>query len=173
MKQNRECEAVRKQLVESGGRTAHDLGLGRIVGQILVYLYLQPDACSLDKIEEELGLSKAAVSVGARQLEQLGLIKRVWVKGQRKKFYKSADNLAQALQQGFLSIVRQRVKDFGEQLESADGVLKEAEESDASAEVEFLKRRIARAGKLQKGLSFALGNPFVRILTKATEDRNN
>ncbi len=47
------------RLVETGGRTSQDLGLGRIVGQILVYLYLQPAACSLEELEENLGLSQS------------------------------------------------------------------------------------------------------------------
>ncbi|MGB5687431.1 MAG: MarR family transcriptional regulator, partial [Candidatus Electrothrix sp.] len=98
--------AARKNLVETGGRTSQDLGLGRIVGQVLVYLYLQPQECSLDVLEQELGLSKASVSVAARQLESLGLVQRVWIKGERKKYYRSAENIAQALQQGVLSMLR-------------------------------------------------------------------
>ena len=69
--------AAQMRLGETGGRTSQDLGLGRIVGQVLVYLYLQPSACSLEKLEKALGLSKASVSIAARQLEQLGLVQRV------------------------------------------------------------------------------------------------
>ena len=60
------------RLIETGGQTSQDLGLGRIVGQILVYLYLKPSACSLEELENDLGLSKASISIAARQLEQLG-----------------------------------------------------------------------------------------------------
>ena len=63
---------VRMQLVETGGRTSQELGTGRIVGQIMVHLYLQRDAQSLDSIGEALALSKASVSIAVRQLEQLG-----------------------------------------------------------------------------------------------------
>jgi DNA-binding transcriptional regulator GbsR (MarR family) len=66
------------RLVETGGRISQDLGLGRIVGQLLVYLYLQPRECSLDVLESELGLSKASVSIAARQLERLGIVQRVF-----------------------------------------------------------------------------------------------
>ena len=109
---------ARTRLVETGGRTSQDLGLGRIVGQVLVFLYLQPAECSLDTLEQELGLSKASVSVAARQLEALGLVSRVWVKGERKKYYRSAENIASALQQGLLSLVRQKVQFFGGELDS-------------------------------------------------------
>jgi len=63
---------IRSRLIEVAGKTSQDLGLGRIVGQILVYLYLRNGDCSLDTIGEDLGLSKASVSVAVRQLESLG-----------------------------------------------------------------------------------------------------
>ena len=155
------------RLVETGGLTSHDLGLGRIVGQVLVYLYLQPAECSLDALEQDLGLSKASVSVAARQLESLGLVSRVWVKGERKKYYRSAENIASALQQGLLSLVRQKVEFFGGELDTSMGLLESAPEKIETQDLEFLKQRVSRASKLQKRLNKILGNPLVRLLTKS------
>jgi len=162
---------VRMGLVETGARTSQDLGLGRIVGQILVYLYLQPGACSLDEIESELGLSKASVSIAARQLEQLGLLQRVWVRGDRKKYYRTADNIGQALQQGLLSLVRQKVLDFGDQLEQTMRILEDMNET-GNDQIRFLHQRVERAGKLQRRLDRVLGNRLVALLTKAAGDVN-
>ncbi len=166
MKPIENINLARARLIETGGRTSHDLGLGRIVGQVLVYLYLQPTECSLDVLEEELGLSKASVSVAARQLESLGLVSRVWVKGERKKYYRSAENIASALQQGLLSIVRQKVEFFGSELDTSIGLLESAPEQTETKDLEFLKNRVNRASKLQKRLDRVLGNPLVRLLTK-------
>ncbi len=166
MKPIENINLARTRLIETGGRTSHDLGLGRIVGQVLVYLYLQPTECSLDVLEEELGLSKASVSVAARQLESLGLVSRVWVKGERKKYYRSAENIASALQQGLLSIVRQKVEFFGSELDTSIGLLESAPEQTETKDLEFLKNRVNRASKLQKRLDRVLGNPLVRLLTK-------
>jgi DNA-binding transcriptional regulator GbsR (MarR family) len=157
---------ARARLVETGGRTSHDLGLGRIVGQVLVYLYLQPAECSLDVLEQELCLSKASVSVAARQLEALGLVNRVWVKGERKKYYKSAENIASALQQGLLSLVRQKVELFGGELKSSMELLDGAAGQVESEDLKFLKKRVSRASKLQNRLNKILENPLVRLLTK-------
>ncbi len=155
------------RLVETGGRTSQDLGLGRIVGQVLVHLYLQPAECSLDALEQDLGLSKASVSIAARQLENLGLVDRVWVKGQRKKYYRSAENIASALQQGLLSKVRQKVQYFGGELDASmvllDGI---ASGQNDMQDIEFLRQRVTRARKLQKRLDRVLGNPVVRLLTR-------
>lgn len=159
---------VRLRLVEAGGRASLDLGLGRIVGQILVYLYLQPEACSLEELEKDLGLSKASVSVAARQLEQLGLVQRVWVKGERKKYYQSAENIGKALQQGIISLLGQKVDDFGEQLEASKMIL-ESESRGTSKESAFLARRISRASRLQKSLQSLLGNPLVSLLSKGMQ----
>ncbi len=158
---------ARTRLVETGGRTSQDLGLGRIVGQVLVYLYLQPAECSLDMLEQDLGLSKASVSVAARQLEALGLVNRVWVKGERKKYYRSADNIASALQQGLLSLVRQKVQYFGVELDVSMGLLDSVAEQIETQDLEFLKQRVSRASNLQKRLNKVLGNPLVRLLTKS------
>jgi len=159
---------VRMQLVETGGRTSQDLGAGRIVGQIMVHLYLQKDAQSLDSIGEALALSKASISIAVRQLEQLGLVRRVWVKGDRKKYYRSADNIGSGLQQGLLSFLRQKVVLFGTELEGALAVLESVSpEVNEKEEFLFLQQRMNRAGKLQKILLKILGNPLVNFLAKS------
>ncbi len=158
--------AARKNLVETGGRTSQDLGLGRIVGQVLVYLYLQPQECSLDVLEQELGLSKASVSVAARQLESLGLVQRVWIKGERKKYYRSAENIARALQQGVLSMLRHKVEYFGGELEQSMNLLDGEVTSENEEDLDFLRQRVTRAKKLQERLDSLLGNPLVHLFAK-------
>ena len=59
------CE-VRTRLVEVAGRTTQDLGMGRIIGQVLGDIYMTEGDSSLDDIGRNLGLSKAAVSIAAR-----------------------------------------------------------------------------------------------------------
>lgn len=168
MKESKSLADIRSDLVDVGGRTSQDLGLGRIVGQILVYLYLKPDPCPLDELEKDLGLSKASVSIAARQLEQLRLVQRVWVKGERKKYYRSADNIGSALQQGILSVVRKKVSDFGTQLDESIQSLDRIETLE-SAEAVFLKNRIIRADRLQRRVDKLLGNPLVKLLNRAID----
>lgn len=168
MSDSEKLRNARMNLVETGGRTSQDFGLGRIVGQILVYLYLHPKACPLDELEKDLGLSKASVSIAARQLEQLGLVQQVWVKGERKKYYRSAENIGKALQQGIISLVRKKVSDFGDQLDESITLVNIIEDAE-SQEAVFLQQRLERAGKLQKQLDKILGNPLVQLLTKTAD----
>lgn len=165
MEQQKILQEARMRLIEAGGRASHDLGTGRIVGQILVYLYLQEKECSLDGIAEELGLSKASVSIAVRQLEQLGLARNVWKSGDKKKYYKSAENIAKALQQGAMLLIRQKVQIFGDELDGTmDMVSSIKDVSDCQKELVFLRQRIARAKKLQNGLESILGNPLLKLL---------
>lgn len=153
---------VRKHLTEVGGRTAQDLGLGRIVGQILVHLYLSPEEQSLEAVAADLGLSKAAVSIAARQLESLGLIRRSWKQGDRKAYYRSADNIATALHQGLLMMVRNKMSLLASELAQAERQLAGTPGTEAA----FVLGRVKRAGRLRDTAMTLLENPMVKLLTK-------
>lgn len=165
MKQQQNLQEARTRLIVAGGRASQDLGTGRIVGQVLVYLYLQASECSLDTIAEDLGLSKASVSIAVRQLEQFGMAHKVWKSGDKRNYYKSAENIAKALQQGLLSLVRQKVEHFGGELQSSLDLLDAFPEEATNDEVAFLRQRIQRAKKLQTNFERVLNNPLVNFLT--------
>lgn len=148
---------------------SQDLGMGRIVGQILIYLYLSPAEASLDEIGEELGLSKASVSIAARQLESFGLLRRIWKKGDRKSYYQTIDNIGIALRQGLISFFRQKVLSFGAEL---DYTLSSLDEELACGietkvgELDFLRQRVSRAKQLQMRLESVIESPVVKFLSK-------
>ena len=153
---------VRRRLAAAGGRTSHDLGLGRIVGQMVSYLYLWDGDCSLDQIAAELGLSKAAVSVAARQLEHLGMIRRTWCEGDRRKYYRTVDNIGVALQQGLLSILRSKIEAMAGELDTAHVAL--AAGARADTELQFLAERVKRAKVLRDRAHKVLGHPLLSLL---------
>jgi DNA-binding transcriptional regulator GbsR (MarR family) len=154
---------VRKRLTEVGGRTAQDLGLGRIVGQLLVHLYLSPVECPLDDIARDLGLSKAAVSIAARQLESLGLLRRSWKAGDRKTYYRTADDIATALHQGLLIMVRNKMGLLATELKQAEAELKSG---GSEQETDFILGRVKRARKLRDTAMSVLENPVVKLLAR-------
>jgi DNA-binding transcriptional regulator GbsR (MarR family) len=153
---------VRKHLTEVGGRTAQDLGLGRIVGQILVHLYLLQEEQSLDDIARDLGLSKAAISISARQLENLGLVRRSWKSGDRKAYYRTAPDIATALHQGLLIMVRNKMGLLATELQQAEGQLA----GTSGTEAAFVLGRVKRARKLRDTAMSILENPVVKLLTR-------
>lgn len=162
---NRPTMSVRTRLTEVGGLTAQDLGLGRIVGQVLVHLYLTPSEQSLEDLAKDLELSKAAVSIAARQLESLGLLRRSWKSGDRKTYYRTADDIASALHQGLLMMVRNKMSLLATELQQAETELKAGENG---SEAEFILGRVKRARKLRDTAMSVLENPLVKLLTRVS-----
>ncbi len=151
-------------MIEVGGRTSQDLGMGRIVGQMLVYLYLTDGQCSLDQIGEGLELSKASVSVAARQLENMGLLRRSWKKGDRKYYFRTAENFETALQQGLMTFLFQKIQAVGLELNHANELLeKEAEKNDGGSDTHFVYRRVKRAKLLNDKITGLLDHPFLKF----------
>lgn len=164
MKTRATVQQVRARLIEVAGRTTQDLGFGRIAGQVLCNVYLGPEPKSLDDIVRELGLSKAAVSIAARQLEGLGLLQRQWRPGDRKSYYATARHFGVALREGLLRIVRQKVQLAGAEIDAAQSLLRSGGNGKADPEVQFLERRLVRARKLRDRMNWLLDNPLVRML---------
>ena len=170
MPQTQVISDIRTRLVQVGGRTSQEFGLGRIFGQVLVYLYFQEQECSLDQLGDDLGLSKASVSIAARQLESLGLLRRHWKKGDRKNYYSTADNIVTALQQGLLSFVRQKLRTVSLELEEVEGLVAEhINGPDTPEDLRFLAGRIKRARVLQKRATTVIDNPLVNFFLKSEQ----
>jgi DNA-binding transcriptional regulator GbsR (MarR family) len=153
------AQQVRTNLVELGGRTAQDLGFSRIAGQILVSLYLTDGDCPLDQIEEDLGLSKASVSIAARQLESMGLLKRSWHQGDRRCFYRTADNLGDVFREGMVAVLRRKLDQAGGELDQALAALQKNNS-------DFLVRRVKRAKSLRDRADRILNSRILRYLAK-------
>jgi len=144
----------------------HDLGMGRIVGQMLIYLYFSPDESSLGEIGEDLGLSKASVSIAARQLESFGLLRRVWKPGDRKSYYRTSDNITVALQQGILSFLRQNINKFGDELNDVHALLEQTQVDEDAPEVQFARGRVHRARQLHRYFERLVENPLTKLLVR-------
>jgi DNA-binding transcriptional regulator GbsR (MarR family) len=158
------AQQVRANLVELGGRTAQDLGFSRIAGQILVALYLTEGDCPLDQIEADLGLSKASVSIAARQLESMGLLKRSWHQGDRRSFYRTADNLGEVFREGMVAVLRRKLDQAGGDL--ADSLVKLEQTSDGKGESAFLLGRVQRAKSLRDRADRVLNSRIVKYFIR-------
>lgn len=165
MSEQNTVASVRTDLVEAAGRMSQEFGLGRIVGQVLISLYLTDGEASLDQLEQDLGLSKAAVSTAARQLETLGFVVRVWKQGDRKSYYRTVDNIGAALSQGLLAMVRRKVQSAGMELDAALDALDRHGGRDApEKDIRFLHARVQRAKALRDRASQVLDNPLLKLL---------
>jgi DNA-binding transcriptional regulator GbsR (MarR family) len=81
--------AVGDSMMEGLGKLAEYFGFNKVMGQLYGALLMNPEPMSLDDIGEQLQKSKANVSMNMRTLEHMGIVREVWVRGDRRKFYEA------------------------------------------------------------------------------------
>lgn len=150
------------EMIEAGGRTAQSFGLNRLFGQIYIYLYLSDGAQSLDEIAEQLGVSKASVSISCRQLESWGAVRHIWKKGDRKDYYAAETDLGQLINGGLMSSVNKKLDSARVQIERSLGLL--GQNGPQDAKLKFLKQRLKDAESRRARISALLNNPLLRKL---------
>ena len=79
-----------RQFIERMGLAIERMGLARTFGRLFGLLMVADEPLSLDDMVERLGVSTASVSTNARACEELGLARRVGVRGDRKDYYEIA-----------------------------------------------------------------------------------
>ncbi len=88
---------VNDSTVAGVGRLARFFGFSEVMGRLYGTLLLRPEALSLDALASELQISKGSVSMNMRALERWGMAKEVWVRGERKKYYRAESDLWQVI----------------------------------------------------------------------------
>lgn len=155
-------ENAKQCLIKAAGWTTQDMGLGRILGEVLAVVYLTKGPSSLDFIGEELGLSKAAVSIATRQLDKLGLLERVRNPGDRKTYYRTSEHFAASLQHGIMEMVRAKLATTKDVFDQAEGFL---DDTETTEEKEFLTNQIDRARKMRDRADKLINNPLIKFFT--------
>ena len=69
------------------GRLIEFWGFKRNMGRVWAILYLSPEPMSASDIRDTLQLSTGAVSMTISELARWGVVKRVWVPGERRDFF--------------------------------------------------------------------------------------
>src|SRR5579859_7691585 len=80
---------VNQSMLEGLGELADYFGYNRVMGKMYGALLLSPHPMSLDDLMNHLDISKASVSMNMRTLENMGMAREVWVRGDRKKYYEA------------------------------------------------------------------------------------
>lgn len=101
---------TRCKFVELGGSFCRKVGLPRSLGQIYGLLFLSERPIALEEIAQALGLSKASVSVGTRQLVAWGAIRQVWIRGERRDHYEVVPELAEVIRRGYTEFIKPKLE---------------------------------------------------------------
>jgi DNA-binding transcriptional regulator GbsR (MarR family) len=75
------------------GRLIEFWGFKRNMGRVWAVLYLSPEPLSAEDLRHALGLSSGAVSMTLSELSRWGVVRRVWIQGERKDFYTAETQL--------------------------------------------------------------------------------
>jgi len=144
----------RQEMVMAGGRLSQILGYPKSVGQIYGFLFFAHKSQSLDDIAGELGVSKASVSNGVRQLLAWGVVRKVWVQGDRREFIEAIGDVPGLFKAGYSDFVKPRVNSSKRRIGDIGRLLDE-EHRDGSLskeEFEFSRKRFEKLSKIQSRL---------------------
>ena len=123
---NSEMEKVRYYFIEIAGSMAGNLGLNSIAGQMYALLYISSEPVSLDEITYVLKVSKGNVSVNIRALERWGAVKKIWVKGSRRNFYRANEDILGIVKTRLKEGITKRTKEIDDELSRAEKMLESA-----------------------------------------------
>ncbi len=151
---NDKTQAVWDQFVDLGGRSAQRLGLPRSLGQVFAALYLSPEPLGLQDLMDQLHISKGNASMSVRQLADWGAVKRIWVKGDRRDYYRVEENLSQVVKSFLDNMLKPRLTSSGGQLEDMEQKL-DTSNGDDSLE-SFYQQRIGKLKKIHQRISKVL-----------------
>lgn len=96
-------------MVQAAATLFQLLGLPRSAGQIYGLLYLSDKPLSLGDMCNLLSISKGSASMGTRHLAGWGVIRQVWVRGNRRDHYEAVGDLAQLLKGSYAEFVKPRL----------------------------------------------------------------
>lgn len=147
---------VHDTVVKGIGEMADFFGFSSIMGHLYGALLMSPTPLSLDRLEELVGKSKASVSLNIRALERWGMVREVWVKGDRKKYYQAETDFWKIAVSILQSRERREVELAIENLDENIAQLNEAAPALAIEDKDLAAYYLERSKELRELFGFAL-----------------
>jgi DNA-binding transcriptional regulator GbsR (MarR family) len=91
--------SVHNNMLDGLGQLADYFGFSKVMGQLYGAMLLSQRPLCLDDLVEMLDISKANASMNMRTLENMGMVRQVWVRGSggRRKFYEAETDFGQII----------------------------------------------------------------------------
>jgi HTH-type transcriptional regulator, glycine betaine synthesis regulator len=136
------------------GRLMEFWGFKRNMGRVWTVLYLSPEPLSAEDLRHGLQLSSGAVSMTLSELSRWGVVRRVWIQGERKDFYTAEVQLWRMISRVFnereKSAVSSAIDAFEDALRKLETVARTAADPAVRARAELQRERIAQLLELAK-----------------------
>jgi DNA-binding transcriptional regulator GbsR (MarR family) len=136
------------------GRLIEFWGFKRNMGRVWTVLYLSPEPLSAEDLRQALKLSSGAVSMTLSELARWGVVRKVWIQGERKDFYTSEVQLWRMISRVFnereKSEVIAAIDAFEEALRQLDRIRKTAADAPTRSRAELQHERISQLLELAR-----------------------
>jgi len=86
-------QEIRHAIIEDFGNGYASFGNSELMGRIVGLFICASSPLTVDQIVEFLNVSKSPVNQICNRLDELKLIRKVWVKGERKYHYQAVDEI--------------------------------------------------------------------------------
>ncbi|GGM29285.1 HTH-type transcriptional repressor GbsR [Paraliobacillus quinghaiensis] len=87
MKEFESLKQPRSRVIEAISQNMGLYGVTPSIGRLYCLLFFSDKPLTLDEMKEELGMSKASMSLAVRTLLDLNMVEKAWIKGVRKDLY--------------------------------------------------------------------------------------
>jgi DNA-binding transcriptional regulator GbsR (MarR family) len=96
---NPNLDAVHTSMLDGLGQLSDYFGFSKVMGQLYGAMLLSDRPLCLDDMVERLDISKANASMNMRTLENMGMVRQVWVRGSsgRRKYYEAETDFWQII----------------------------------------------------------------------------
>ena len=153
-------------------------GLNNIMAQLYTILYLSDKPLSLNDMTEQLEISKGSASINIRKLERYGAVKRVWVKGSRRDYYRAELDISKVIMDRVKSMAQNRISEIDDMINASYRILSSANASDKETReaVKVFKQRLDTLSDLQskaRSLFNLFNSGLLSNIMKAKANRNN
>src|SRR3954464_9580720 len=128
-KLNPVLRSANDSMLDGLGQLADYFGYNKVMGKMYGALLLSPSPMSLDDLMNHLDVSKASVSMNMRTLENMGIAREVWVRGDRRKYYEAEPDFWKILNNVLGSRELREINQALDVLESSIDKLRQAETS--------------------------------------------
>ena len=158
-----ECEAwnrdIRRHIINACIQWARIKGYSDSAGYLRGLAISAKDPVSLDELVQDTGYSKSTVSLNMNQLEDLGLVKRVVIPGDKRHLYAPITD-SETIKTNMLDAITKEVQLFCEALNKT--------ESDILAGRDDAKYLLERIASLRQ--SYEMGKKAIDFLRKQSLD---
>src|SRR5574337_446628 len=116
---------IRHGMMDTIGKITFFWGFSRIMGKLYGLLYLSTKHLTLDEMAEQIAISKGNVSINIRALERWNMVRKIWVRGDRRDFYEAETDFWKIIQ----GVLKEREKrEFDQALGSIGNLRKRTED---------------------------------------------